>query len=74
VSHHASFVSCQDLLNKKEQVGDLFNNLRLARQRSLFSNSLVNAPYNVHLGGCGDALWAGLAGPVILAEQYADAA
>lgn len=40
----------QDLLNKKEQVGDLFNNLRLARQRSLYADSVVNAPEDVHLG------------------------
>ena len=40
----------QDLLNKKEQVGDLFNNLRLARQRAMYANSRVNAPSSVHLG------------------------
>ncbi|GAB4817883.1 hypothetical protein N2152v2_004929 [Parachlorella kessleri] len=40
----------KDLLNKKEQVGDLFNNLRLARQRSMYANSRVNAPSSVHLG------------------------
>lgn len=42
----------QDLLNKKEQIGDLFNNLRLARQRKLTEHSLAIVPPGVDLGGC----------------------
>lgn len=39
----------KDLLNKKERVGDLFNNLRLARQRALGGSTTV------HGGGDGSS-------------------
>ena len=46
----ACFLAClpplpapQELLNKKDMVGDCFNQLRLARQRTLNDNAVVSA-------------------------------
>ena len=53
----------QELLNKKDMVGDCFNQLRLARQRALNENAVVSSAAQ---------LWAGRAGWQQLAGRRCD--